>query len=84
MMVDMFAGNGSSMRLGVDSRSLCASVVELGTFLLKTSADSSIVTVVDVTLLNVGHDMFVLFRKHLLGRYRLDGGVVVILVDLTV
>jgi hypothetical protein len=84
VMVNMFAGNGRTLGLGVDRRGLYASIVELGTLFLKTTADGSIITMVDVTLLHSGHDMLVLFRKHLLVVHRLDGGVVVVLVDLTV
>ena len=83
MVVNMLAGNDWSNRvtlLLLDG----ARALELGGFLFETSLNSLRVAVLVVTLLNADHVVRMLLRKHLAIFDRLNRGVIVILMDLTV
>ena len=83
VVVNMLAGNdwsnGVALLLLDGARAL-----ELGSFLFETRLDSVRVAVLVVTLLNADHVVRVLLGKHLAILDRLDRGVVVVLMDLTV
>ena len=83
-MMNVLASNGGPGGLSVDRGSLGASIAELSTLFFQAAADGGVVAMIDVTLLNLSHGVLVLFRKHLTLLDRLDGGVVMILMNLTV
>ena len=82
--MDVLAGNGGSYRVCFLDGSFRAGTFELGGFLLQASSDCTFVSVVKFAGLDGGHVVNMLLGKNLTVLYRLDGGMVVILVDLTV
>jgi hypothetical protein len=84
VMMDMLASDGRLNALGHLGCTLDASALELTSLLLKTSLDGSRVTVVVLTGFHRSHVVLVLFRKDFTVLNRLDGGVVVVLVNLAV
>lgn len=61
-----------------------ASVLELGTLLLKTRFDSFGVAMAKFPMLDRGHVMRMLLRKYFTILHRLDGGVEMVLMDFSV
>jgi hypothetical protein len=72
-------GRGRMLRL-VD----CAGIFELGLFGGETFLDVGVVAVLDVAVLDAGHLVGMFFWENLAVLDRLDGGVVVVLVDFSV
>jgi len=84
VVVNVLADDVSASRLRGLHISNFTSALELSLFGCKTLADVVIITVLEVSLLNRGHVVFVFFWKNLFVLDRLDGSVVVVLVNLTV
>lgn len=84
MVMNMLSGDGRSNGLSLNGAGLGAGRVELSTLLLKASSDCGLVSVVDNTLLGSSDVVLMLLGKDLASLHGLNGGVVVILVDLTV
>ena len=84
MVVNMLASNGWLDALGHLSTTLDASALELTGLLLKTSLDGGSISVAVFTIFHGGHVVDVFFRENLSILDGLDGGVVMVLVDLTV
>lgn len=84
VMVNVLASNGWLDTLGDPRPSLDASALELARLLFETSLDGSGITVVVLTNLDGCHVVDVLLGQNLLVLDGLDGGVVMVLVDLTV
>src|SRR4051812_35020584 len=84
MVVDVLSDNGGVGGRRVLDVTNCAGVLELGLFGCETILELGIVAVVDVAVLNTGHFVGVLFWENLFVLDGLDGGVVVVLVDLPV
>ena len=84
MMMNMLASNDWCYRVSVLGLAFGTRVSELSSFLLKTSLDSRSVPMANLAVLNRNHLVFVLFREYFTVLDGLNGGVVVILVDLTV
>ena len=84
VVVDVLARNGGRNGLALASAAFGTGVLELETLLFETSLDGGIVTVVLLALLDGGHLVNVFLRENFTVLDRLDRGVVVILVDLTV
>lgn len=82
--MDMLASDGWLNALAHLGCTLDASALELTSLLFETRLDGSRVTVVVFTGLHSGHVVLVLFREDFTVLNRLDGGVVVVLVDLAV
>ena len=83
MVVNMLAGNYWSNRVALllldGTRAL-----ELGGFLFETSLDRLRVAMLVVTLLDADNIVGVLLRKYLAILHRLDRGVIMVLMNLTV
>lgn len=84
VVVDVLASNDRCLLRDNLLLTLDTLVTELSTLLLKTSSDGGVVAVVDVTLLNTRHTVRMLLGKHFAVLHGLNGGVVVVLVDLLV
>jgi len=84
VVVDMFAGNGWCSTGAVLSLTNCATVLELSLLSSETLFDVRIVTVLDVTVLSLVLAMVVFFWENLAVLNRLNGGVVMILVNFSV
>ena len=84
VMMNMLAGHRRRGGLRVDGRGLRASIAELATFLLETTTDGSVIAMINVSLLDGGDMVLVLFGKHLTILDGLDGGVIMILMHLTI
>lgn len=84
VVMDMLASDGWLGALGHLSATLDTSALELTGLLFETSLDGSRISVVVLTVLDGGHVVDVLLREDFLVLHRLDGGVVVVLVNLTV
>lgn len=82
--MDVLASNGGRNGVALTSTAFCTGALELETLLFETSLDGGIVTVVLLALLDGGHLVNVLLWENFTVLDRLDRGVVVILVDLTV
>ena len=80
----MLASNDRRNRVGLLGTSFRAAVLELQTLLFKASLDGVGVTVLDLTLLNGGHSVGMLFRENLAILDRLDRGMVMVLVHLAI
>ena len=84
VVVNMFASNDWCNGVSMLGLALSTRVSKLGSFLLETSLDGGSISVASFAVLNGHHLVLVLFRENLTVLDGLDGGVVVILVDLTV
>ena len=84
MMVLVFSSNDRCYRVSFWCYSLGAAVVELCTLLLQASLHSCSISVVVFAVLNTGHTMLVLLWQNFAILHWLDGGVVMVLVDLAV
>jgi len=84
VVVDVLASNGWIGRRGVLGISDSTSILELGLLSCETLLDVLIVAVLQVTSLNAGHLVVMLLWENLAVLDRLNGGVVVILVNLSV
>lgn len=80
----MLASNGRLGALSHLGRTLDTGALELTSLLLETSLDGSRIAVAVFTGLDRGHLVLVLFGEDLTVLHRLDGGVVVVLMNLTV
>lgn len=83
-MVHMLASDDWCLRVALMSATFVAFVFELHTLLLETSFHGVGVAVVVLAVLNSDHIVGVSFRQNLAVLNWLDGGVVVVLVHLTV
>jgi len=70
--------------MSLTDSSLCAAVTELSGLTFQTSLDSFRVAVTMFSVLDTNHVVGMLFGKNLAVQHGLNGGVVVVLVDLTV
>jgi len=84
VVVNMLASNGWLGALSHLGSTLDTGALELTSLLLETSLDGSRIAVVVFTGLDRGHLVLVLFGEDLTVLHRLDGGVVVVLMNLTV
>jgi len=84
MVVDMLTCDVGVGRCGVLSATNFAGILELGLLGRETFLYVLVVAVLDVAVLNASHLVAVLFWEYLTVLDGLNGGVVVILVDLTV
>jgi len=84
VVMSVLAGNDRGLRVGVCGGAVGGSVLELGGLLLELLLDGRRVTVVVLTVLDGSGTVLVLLGKNLTVLNGLDGGVVVVLVDLTV
>jgi len=84
MVVDVLASQRWCCSLGMLSLANFLGVLELSAFSLETLLYVVIVAVVDLTVLDASEVVRMLLWEDLLVLYRLDGSVVVVLVDLTV
>ena len=84
MVVHMLACNNWCNRVGLFGSCLRAGVLEFHTLFLKTSLDGVGVTVLDLTRLDRGHSVGVLFGENLAIFDWLNGGVVMVLMHLTI
>jgi hypothetical protein len=84
VVMDMLSGHRRGDCLGGLDRQLVAYIPELRCFLGESSVDLFMVSVVKDPLFYVPHDMMMCFGQNLAMGDGLDGGVVVMLMDLTV
>ena len=84
VVVDMLANNSSSCRVSLGGVALSAGVLELGLLGSQAILDGLVFAMVMLTMLNGDHAVVVLLRQNLAVLYWLDGGVIMVLVDLTV
>lgn len=84
MVVDVLTGDGWSSRCSVLRLANLAGVSELSLLSLKTLSYVVVIAVLDLTVLNTDNVVAVLLWKNLAVLDWLDGGVVMILVNLTV
>ena len=84
VVVDVLASDGRLDALGHLGGTFDASALELTGLLLETGLDGGGVTVTVLAVLDRGHVVDVLLREDFLVLHRLDRGVVVVLVNLTV
>ena len=83
-MMNVLAGHRGRGGLSVNGRGFRASVTELGTLLLETTTDGSIIAMVNVSLLDGRDMMLVLLGEHLAILDGLDRCVIMILMHLAV
>ncbi len=84
MMVNVLAFNDWSCRCGVSRVMSCASVPESSSITFELLSGLASVIMLELSLLNSTHVVGVFFRENFLVLNWLDGGVIVVLVDLTV
>ena len=84
MMMHMLAGNYWCNGVGLLGTCFSACILELRTLLFKTSLDGTGVTMVELTLLDSGHSVGVLFRENLAILDWLERSVVMVLVHLAI
>jgi hypothetical protein len=84
VVVHMLACDRGGSRCAVLRLVDCTGVFELGLFGGETFLDVGVVAVLDVAMLDAGHLVGVFFWENLAVLDRLDGGVVVVLVDFSV
>lgn len=84
VVVTVLASNDGSLGVGVCGLTLSGGVSELGSLLLKLLLDSGGVAMVVLAVLHGGSAVGVLLGQNLAVLDGLDGGVVVVLVNLTV
>jgi len=84
VVVDVLTSNCGTGCLSVLSISYCTGVFELSGLVGESLLDMVIIAVLDVAVLNSNHVVAMLLWENLAILHRLDGSVVVILVDLTV
>lgn len=84
VVVNVLTNNVTSLALGGLDITNFASAAELLLLCLKTLSDVGVVTMLDLTVVDSGLVVGVLLWEDLLVLYWLDGGVVMILVNLTV
>lgn len=82
--MNMLSFDSSGLSGGVSSLVGCARVLESCSFALDFLSRLRRVVMLELSFLNCRHLVGVLFREDLSVLDRLDGGVVVVLVDLTV
>lgn len=84
MVVHVLASNDWCNRVALLGTCFGAGVLELHTLFFKTRLDGVGVTVLNLTFLNGGHSVRVLFGKNLTILDRLDRGMVMVLVHLAI
>jgi len=84
VVVNMLAGDGWFHALGHSGATLNASALEPSSLLFETSLDGSRISMAVFTGLNGGHVMNMLLWENLAILHRLDGGVIMVLVNLTI
>ena len=84
MVVHVFASNDWCNGVALLGACFGASTLELQTLFFKTSLDGVGVTMLNLTLLNGGHSVRVLFRENFTILDRLDRSVVMVLVHLAI